>query len=84
MSFDMEKYISFESLYNTLYFDIKHKCEKISFGQSKRYKKNAVFFRELNSSQIYLLFAIRLQAEALGFISLKLCVGFSIFDSVSF
>ena len=54
MSFDMEKYISFESLYNTLYFDVKHKCEKISFGQSKRYKKNAVFFRELHSSQIYL------------------------------
>ena len=50
----MEKYISFESLYNTLYFDIKHKCEKISFEQSKRYKKNAVFFRELHSSQIYL------------------------------
>ena len=32
-----------ESVFNTLYIEIKHKFEKISLGQNKRYK-NAGFF----------------------------------------
>ena len=32
-----------ESIFNTLYIEIKHKCQKISFGQNKRYKKYTRF-----------------------------------------
>ena len=43
MSFDMEKYIYFESLYNTLYFDIKHKCEKKFPSDKVNVKKKCSF-----------------------------------------
>ena len=56
--------------------------KKNSFGQNKRYKKCPLLsFAGSNSSQVYFSFAILLLAEAQ---SLKLCVGFSILDSVSF
>ena len=60
--------------------------EKISFGQNKRCKKCPLFpFVSSNSSQFY--FNLRFLDElswSTRFVSLKLCVGISIFDSVSF
>ena len=43
MTFDMSKYIYPESVFNTLYTEIKHNIKDISFGQNKWHKK-AQFF----------------------------------------
>ena len=57
--------------------------KKIISGWNKRYKKCPLFsFVSSNSSQFY--FAILVWAEAQWFVSLKLCVRFFNFDSVSF
>ena len=38
MFLDMQKYAHSESVFNTLYIEIKHRCWKTSFGQNKQYK----------------------------------------------
>ena len=83
--FDMYKYIYSESLFDTLYNAIKHKCSKKSFRQNKRYK-NALFFffRELQLIIVLLFICISYMSWSTTLISLKLCVAFSIFDSVLF
>ena len=54
MFIDMEKFVYSESVFNTLYIEIKQKCCKISFGQNKRYKKGPFFpFANSNLSQFY-------------------------------
>ena len=59
---------------------------KIFFGQNKRYKKYPLFsFASSSSWRFSFLFAIFLQAKARCSLHLsKLCLGFSIFDSVLF
>ena len=53
MIFDMWKYVYFESVFNTLYIEIKLNVKKISFRQ-KRSKKCPLFsFVRSNSSQFY-------------------------------
>ena len=46
MSFNMQKYTHSESLFNTLYIEIKHKCSK-NFPQTKCYKICTFFFHTL-------------------------------------
>ena len=51
MFFDMLKHVYSESVFNTLYVEIKHKN---SFGQNKQHKKSPLFyFASFNSSQFY-------------------------------
>ena len=59
---------------------------KIFFGQNKRYKKCPLFsFASSNSWRFSFLFAIFIRAKAqCSFHLSKLCLGFSIFDSVLF
>ena len=59
------------------------KIQMFSFGQNKRYK---AFFASSNSSQFYFELAILISyiSWSKKLISLKLCVGFSVFESVSF
>ena len=66
-----------EYLFNTLYIEIKH--TKIFFGHNKRYKKCILFFIRalLLIHNFYISWSTR-------FVSLKACLGFSIFYSVSF
>ena len=70
MAFDTWKYVYFESAFNTLYIEIKQMFKK------KRYKKCPLFFLLL-SCDPYMSWSAR-------FISLKLWVVFSIFDSIPF
>ena len=59
--------------------------KKISFGQNKRYKKCTLFFfRELQLISVLLLICDSYISWSTSLVSLKLWVGFSIFDSVSF
>ena len=81
MFFDMWKYVYSESIFNTLYIEIKHKSLK-TLDKINSTKMPSFFFRELQhsftfNSRFYMSWSKRL-------VSLKLCVGFSIFDSVSF
>ena len=81
----MQKYIYSESVFNILYIEIKQKSWKISFGQNKPYKKMpSVFFRELKLITVLLLIWDFYMSWSTRLISLKLYVGFSIFDSVLF
>ena len=76
-------YVYSESAFNTLQIEIKHTCWKISFVQSKRYKKYPLSsFASFNSSQLYFYITTLIWVEEQG--SLKMCVEFSILDSVSF
>ena len=43
MFFDMLKFVYSESVFNTVYIEVKHKCLKISFGQSNRYQNCPLF-----------------------------------------
>ena len=54
MLFDMQKYLYYEIVFNTLYIEIKHKFfKKFFFGQNKWYKKYPLFFANSNKSQFY-------------------------------
>ena len=80
--FDMKKLAYFESLSSTLYIGDKTQMFKKFPSKKINVTKNAFFyFTSSNSSQFYLQSAVLIRAEAHGS-SLKLCVGFSIFDSV--
>ena len=57
--------------------------KKMSFGQNKRYKKWALFFRELQLVIDLLLIHNSYNNWNTWFSSLKLCVGLFIIDSVS-
>ena len=80
----IKKYAFSESVFNTLYIEIKHKFEKISLGQNKRYKNALFFFREVHLITDLLLTCDSYMSWSTRFVSLKLCAGFSIFDSVLF
>ena len=59
--------------------------KKISIGENRQYKKpSSFFFRELQLITVLLLICNSNMSWSTRFVSLKLCVGFSIFDSVSF
>ena len=59
--------------------------KKNYFGQNKRYKKCTLFFfRELQLISVLLLICDSYMSWSTSLVSLKLWVGFSIFDSVSF
>ena len=61
----------------------KTNAKENSFGQNKRYKKSPLFsLARSNSSQFY--FLICDSHWSTGFVSLKLYVGISIFDFISF
>ena len=63
----------------------KVNVKKISFGQNKRYKKCTLFFfRELQLISVLLLICDSYMSWSTSLVFLKLWVGFSIFDSVSF
>ena len=73
-----------ESVFNTLYIEIKHKClKKFSSGKNKRYKK-CPFISFANLKLITVLLLICDSQMSTNLVSLKLRVGFSIFDPVSF
>ena len=56
MFFDMSKYVYSESLFNKLYFEIKHKYEKNFFRTKKAVQKMpSFFFRELQLTTVLLL-----------------------------
>ena len=62
-----------------------HMLKKVPSGKIKSTKKCPLFtFTSCNSSQFYFWFAILVWAKAQDFVSLKYCVGFSFFDSVSY
>ena len=78
MFFDMWKYIYSKSLFITLY------TEKIFFEQNKQNKLLSFFYHELQLITVLLLIRYSYTSWSTWFITLKLCVGFSIFNSVSF
>ena len=85
MFFDMSKYVYSESLFNKLYFEIKHKCEKNFFRTKKAVQKMpSFFFRELQLTTVLLLIRESYMSWSTRFVSLKLGAGFSIFDSALF
>ena len=59
--------------------------KKFLFEKNKRYKKMpSFFFRELQLITVLPLISDPYMSWSTRFVSLKLCVGFSVFDSVSF
>ena len=58
--------------------------KNISFGQNKWYKNALFFIRELQLITVLLLICGSYMCWSTRFVSLKLCVGFSVFDSDSF
>ena len=86
MFFDVQKYVYSESVFNTLYIETKLKnTKKIPFGQNKQYTKWPLFFfRELQLITVLLLICDSYMSWSTRFVSVKLFVGFSIFDSVLF
>ena len=74
----MWKYIYSKSLFITLY------TEKIFFEQNKQNKLLSFFYHELQLITVLLLIRYSYTSWSTWFITLKLCVGFSIFNSVSF
>ena len=78
------KYLYSESLFNTLYIEIKTNARKITFRQNERYKKCSPFFaRALQLITVLLLIIGSYMSWSTRFIYLKARVGFSIFNSVS-
>ena len=68
----------------TIHWDKTKMFKKISFGQNRQYKKRPlVFFRKLRPITVLYLICDSYMSWSLRFVSLKVCVGFSIFDSVS-
>ena len=73
----METYIYSDSLFNTLYSEIKHKfLKKISFGQNKRHDKAFFFLSELQLITILLLICNSYTSWSTRFISLNCMQGF--------
>ena len=71
----------------SIHYTLRQKVnvKKISFGQKKQCKKMpSFFFRDLHLITVLLLICDSYKSWSTRFVSLKLCVGFSIFDSVSF
>ena len=74
---DMETYIYSDSLFNTLYSEIKHKFwKKISFGQNKRHNKAFFFPSELQLITVLLLICNSYTSWSTRFISLNCMQGF--------
>ena len=68
----------------TIHWDKTKMFKKISFGQNRQYKKRPlVFFRKLRPITVLYLICDSYMSWSLRFVSLKVCLGFSIFDSVS-
>ena len=67
----------------TIHWD-KTNVKKIPFQQNKQYKNTFFFFCKLPLITVLLLIWDSYMSWSTRFVSLKLCVGFSIFDSVSF
>ena len=67
-----------ESVLNTLYIETKHKTK------SAVQKMTTFFFGELQFITVLLLICDSNMSWRASFVSLKLCVGFSISDSISF
>ena len=68
----------------TIHWDKTKMFKKISFGQNRQYKKRPlVFFRKLRPITVLYLICDSYMSWSLRFVSLKVCVGVSIFDSVS-
>ena len=63
---------------------MKYKYQKNSSGQNKRYKNCSFYFRELQLITVLHLICDSYMSSSTRFASLKLCVGFCIFDSASF
>ena len=68
----------------TIHWDKTKMFKKISFGQNRQYKKRPLlFFRKLRPITVLYLICDSYMSWSLRFVSLKVCVGVSIFDSVS-
>ena len=82
--FDTLKYVYSESVLNTLCFEIKHILKKLP-SHKINVTKNVFFFSfvSLDYHSFTIRFAILVWAQT-QFVSVKLCVGFPIFDSVLF
>ena len=76
----VKAFIFWRCIQYTIHWDKTQMLKKISVGQNKRYK-NVLFS---NSSTVLLLICDSYMSWNNTFVSLKLWVGFSIFDSVSF
>ena len=81
MFFDMWKYVYSESIFNTLYIEIKHKSLKTL---DKINSTKMPLFSFASSNTVLLLICDSYKCWSTRFVSLKQCVGFSIFDSVLF
>ena len=77
-------YIFWKFIQDNIHWDKTQHVKKNSFGLNKRYKKNSFFFHELQLITVLLLIPDSYTNWCTRLISLKLCVGFSIFDSVSY
>ena len=85
MFFNIQKYIYSENLFNTLYIKIKHRCLKNFFQTKKKLRKmHSFFFREHQLIAVLLSIRDSYASWITRFVSLKVCVGFFIFDSASF
>ena len=74
-----------ERVFNTLYIEIKHVLKQIPLGKMNGVKKkSSFFFRELQLITVLLLICDFYMSWSIRFVSQKLFVGFSIFDSVLF
>ena len=77
----MWKYVYSESIFNTLYIEIKHKSLKTL---DKINSTKMPLFSFASSNTVLLLICDSYMSWSKRLVSLKLCVGFSIFDSFSF
>ena len=68
----------------TIHRDKTQMLKEILFGENKRYKKCPLFFCELQLITVSLLICDSYMSSSTRFVSRKLCVGFSVFDSVLF
>ena len=78
--FDMLKYVYSESLFNTLDIEIKYK--HFLWTKQMLQKMHSFFFRELQLITVLLLIRESYMSWSTRFVNPKVCVGFSIFDSV--
>ena len=80
-----KKYVYSESILNTLYVEIKTQMlKRFPSDNINSTKKALFFFHELQLITVLLLTCDSYMNWSTRFISLKLCVRFSIFHSVSF
>ena len=84
MFFDMLKWIYSERLLNTLYTEIKGKCWNNLFWTKEMLKKSLFFICNLQLITVLLLICDSYISWSIRFVSPKMYMGFSIFDSVSF